>query len=346
MPHGIQASQRSGRLFIIDFLRGAAVALMVVFHLCWDLVYFGHAEFDLVGDPAWRAFNRLIVTAFLMLVGVGLVLAHRRGFRLRLFIRRVLMITGCALAITAASRLLFPDNFIYFGVLHCIAASSVLALAFLRLPPLVVAVIALGCTVTPHVLTSAVFDQTWLWWLGLSPGAAPANDFVPILPWFGAVLGGVAVARALSPDVPIGAVSGDHLTRWPPLALAAWMGRHSLAIYMIHQPILLAVLFALSIGLGFGTPGSGFAPAPSPWDQDAFAVRCQGSCQAALAADPERKEAVCTAYCGCLIEALEDDPQARDELARWDGTPEALRNAQNAGPIIAACEREAWHETP
>ena len=102
---------------------------MVVYHTAWDLSFLGLIDTNVIGSPGWSLFARSIAASFLTLVGVGLVLAHGGGMRWRPFFRRLGTIAGAALAITLATRVVFPETYVTFGILHCIAAASVLALA-------------------------------------------------------------------------------------------------------------------------------------------------------------------------------------------------------------------------
>ncbi|HEX2726006.1 MAG TPA: heparan-alpha-glucosaminide N-acetyltransferase domain-containing protein, partial [Beijerinckiaceae bacterium] len=118
----------------IDSARGVAVAAMIAYHFAWDLSFFRLIATDVVGHPAWQLFARAIAATFLMLVGAGLVLAHGKGLRRRSFLRRLAVVAAAALMITLATSLAMPESYIFFGILHCIALTSVLALPFLRAP--------------------------------------------------------------------------------------------------------------------------------------------------------------------------------------------------------------------
>ena len=100
---------------------------MFVYHFAFDLRYYGVTSADFEHDFFWLSFRALIVGIFMALVGVSLVLAERAHATPRHFWRRIAIIAACALLATVASRMLFPQTFIYFGILHAIAVASVLA---------------------------------------------------------------------------------------------------------------------------------------------------------------------------------------------------------------------------
>ncbi|MCW2243456.1 heparan-alpha-glucosaminide N-acetyltransferase [Azospirillum canadense] len=269
------------RLGAIDVARGVALLAMAVYHGSWDLTFLGLAQFDLLNDPLWLAARTLILGSFLLLVGVSLVLATDRGLDPRRFGRRLLLLVLAAAAVSAVSSAMFPDSPISFGVLHHIAVASVLGLAFLRLPwpvtlALGVSVIAVGKTVA-----LPLFDTPVLRWVGLMTFEPESNDYVPLFPWFGAVLFGIALGRLWRPR-PAG-VPRTRVGRG-----FAWAGRHSLAIYLIHQPMLFGALSLVALGIGV-----------EPLDVRNFMESCTASC-----GNSGIEPAQCTARCRCVTEGL------------------------------------------
>jgi hypothetical protein len=122
------ASNRGGRRWeIVDFLRGCAIVAMIVYHFCFDLALNGWLVADFGEDLRWLAFRVPILGSFLFIAGLSLALAERRGQTALQFWRRVGIIAGAALLVSIGSFFVFPQSFIYFGVLHAIALMSVLA---------------------------------------------------------------------------------------------------------------------------------------------------------------------------------------------------------------------------
>src|SRR5690606_34830203 len=131
------APRRLPRIPLIDQLRALALVAMAVYHFTWDLGFFGYIEPDTATTGGWKIFARLIAGSFLFLVGFSLVLGHVQGFRARPFLFRLGKIGLAAAAITLATWFAFPETFIFFGILHAIAAASLVGLFFLRLPHVV-----------------------------------------------------------------------------------------------------------------------------------------------------------------------------------------------------------------
>lgn len=240
---------RMARIPLIDAMRGAGIVAMVIYHLAWDLSYFGFIVVNVPADRGWTIFARLIAGSFLALVGVSLVLAHRSGIRPRPFLRRLAIISAAAVAVTLLTWYLFLTSFVFFGILHAIAVSSVLALPFLRVPLILVVATSAFAFAAPSLLASPVFNSPWLWWLGLMTFAPTSNDYVPIFPWFGVVLAGMAATRLWLrlPKLHGRLRWGAAPSRIAPLV---WTGRHSLVIYLLHQPVLFGSLFLVHQALG------------------------------------------------------------------------------------------------
>ena len=280
------AKDANRRLGAIDIARGVALLAMVVYHASWDLTFLGLARFDLLTDPLWLAARTLILGSFLLLAGVSLVLATdrdptRQGFRRR-FARRLMTLVLAAAAVSAVSYAMFPESPIFFGVLHHIAVASVLGLAFLRLPWPALLVLGAAVIIVGETVASPLFDEPWLRWIGLMTFEPESNDYVPLFPWFGAVLFGIAFGRLWRPQE----------ARAPRRALGrgfAWAGRHSLAIYLIHQPLLFGALSLAALGIGVDPP-----------DVRNFLESCTESC-----ASSGGEVAQCTARCRCVTGDLE-----------------------------------------
>lgn len=238
---GTPATPVSTRVPAVDVLRGSALVLMFVYHFAFDLRFYRVIAADFEHDPFWLGFRALIVCAFMTLVGVSLVLADRAGATPAHFRKRVAVIAACALAASAGSWLLFPRSFIYFGILHCIAVASVLAWPLVRHPHAALAV-GVAVIVAGLAWSHPAFDAPVLSWLGFTTTKPATEDYVPLAPWAGLAFAGVALGRSLA---------RREFAALAPLAGAPgwlrWLGRHSLAVYMVHQPILLGALW-LAVG--------------------------------------------------------------------------------------------------
>jgi uncharacterized membrane protein len=233
------AASRRERLAAIDGLRGVGILLMVAYHFAFDLAWFRLIVADFNHDPFWLAARASIVAIFMTLVGVSLVLARRAHPGPEPFWRRIALIAGSAILVSIASYLAFPRTFITFGILHAIAVSSVLARPLEPHPRLALA-LGIAIVVVGATVQLPLFDRPWLNWVGLMTHKPATEDYVPLFPWLGVVLVGVALGSAL-PRVRRALERANRISpRW-----LAWLGRHSLIIYLVHQPILVGALRVL-----------------------------------------------------------------------------------------------------
>jgi uncharacterized membrane protein len=284
------------RFAFIDLARGLALLAMFVFHFTYDLAYFELIDVDTPLEPGWHWFARSIAASFLMLVGVSLVLATRNGLNRHAYLKRLAMVAGAAALVTVGTWFAMPDSFIFFGILHQVALASVVALPFLWLPTLAVALAALFVFAVPY-LVHPVLDQSWLLWLGLARKVPPSADFVPVFPWFGWVLIGIVLARLTLPRL-----AQSRLAGWQPRALparvVAWGGRNSLLVYLVHQPLFIG---ALMLAMQFVIA--------RPLDEKPFMQSCERSCmQGAHDAN------ACRARCGCTVDAIKREDLWRKVL--------------------------------
>lgn len=298
------------RLVPIDAARGIALMAMAVYHFTWDLEFFGYAPPGMTTQGGWKLFARLIAGSFLFLVGFSLVLAHGRSIRWRAFGIRLAMVAGAALVITVATRIAMPDRFIFFGILHCIAVSSVLGLAFLRLPAVLTALVGIAVMLAPPYLASTVLGHGPLLWLGLSVFPVHSNDYVPLFPWFGPVLLGIASARLVVSRGWLSAIASMGGEQNPVARPLAFAGRHSLAVYLIHQPVLIGLVYLASLAF--------------PVNQlTGISNNCVLSCSQTNAA------AFCEQFCDCTVrrlsaEGLLETLPAGDDVVLLPGVQEIV----------------------
>lgn len=231
----VTAAPDAPRLVALDLARTAALVGMVIFHFTFDLALFGKIPAQTLSLPFWHYFVRMVAGSFLFLSGVSLWLAHGNGIRWRSFWLRFGKLAAAALLVTLASIWFVPGGPIWFGILHSIAAASLLGLVALRLPwPVTLAVAAAIFALGWHY-RSPGFDPLWLVWTGLAETRPAMGDYVPLFPWAAPALAGVALARALRIDRWRGNVPSRGMRA------LAFPGRHSLVIYLIHQPLLIGL---------------------------------------------------------------------------------------------------------
>ena len=305
--------QAFNRWPILDLARGWAVVAMVVFHFTWDLGYFQLISYDISTETSGRIAAHLIAGSFLFLSGVGLALAHRGGLKSDAYLKRLGRIALAAALVSVGTWFAMRDDWIFFGILHCIALTSLAALPFLGLPVWVIAGAAIISLAAPLVLNLPIFDVPWLYWLGLNTTLPRTNDYVPFFPWFGIVLSGVGLGR-LALGSPLWRTRFEAPRAVKKLQFA---GRHSLVIYLVHQPLMIGTLW---LGLAAGDYVAGLSPSEGD-----FKRGCVAQCTAA-----GREADFCAATCGCVIEKV----RGTSVIGGDGSSPE---NSQRVAEAVALC---------
>jgi uncharacterized membrane protein len=225
----------------LDALRAVAIVWMAMFHLLFDLNHYGYLQprHSFHHDALWVSQRTVIVSLFLFCAGLGVAVAQAQGQSWARFWRRWAQVAGCAVLVSIGSTFMFPRSFIFFGVLHGIAVMLIVArlAAPLRLWLWPLGALAL---LLPWVLKIEAFNIKPLAWTGLITRKPITEDFVPVLPWLGVMLWGVAAGQALLAhrrEVLTGPLAA-------PLQPLAVLGLWSLSFYMLHQPVFIGGILA------------------------------------------------------------------------------------------------------
>ena len=225
-----------GRRFdVLDGWRTLAIALMTVYHFLYDLALFGVISWQQLFSPALNVMQKVTCGSFILLAG-----ASARFSRSNLRRALTVLLAGAAVEIGAA----VGGQTIRFGILMFLGVSMLLYhFAGKWLQKIPGPLLATGCGVL-FPLTKWWTGRTpvsvrWLYPVGfLSPGFY-STDYFPLFPWLflffvGTALGGWCLEQRES----------KILTASLPGALT-WPGRHSLLIYVLHQPVLYGVSYLI-----------------------------------------------------------------------------------------------------
>ncbi len=240
---------RADRFLEIDALRGTAVLMMIVFHTAFDLQYFGGWNLG-AASGAWFWFARLTAGLFVFLAGVSLAISRQKAEKKldkeelrKKYLKRGLKLFGYGLAITAFTYVFFPQEFIVFGVLHFIGVSIILAQFFYGKEKLSI-LTGFAAIIAGFLIHNLRVSFPWLLWLGISPSGFASFDYFPLLPWFGLLLVGMWLGEKI--------YAGDRRkfdlpkTGFP-AGFLSLLGRNSLIIYFVHQPVLVAIVILLAL---------------------------------------------------------------------------------------------------
>ncbi len=227
------------RMQAIDFARGINIVLMVLFNWSVTLDFFRIVQMP--ADFLYSfVFPRAIAAVFIFLSGVVAYASYKKlkkGFGRRYFVRGAKLAVFASL-ITLATRVFFPAETIFFGILHFFAMSSFIAPLLMNRGRfnLVagIAVILLGAW-----LQTIDFNSPYLLWLGLVPKNFFTFDYFPLLPWLGALMLGVYFGKTV-----IDRASNIKMKGKIP-SMFSFLSKNSLTIYLVHQPLLILVLFLI-----------------------------------------------------------------------------------------------------
>ncbi len=232
------------RLWEIDCARGIAILMMVVYHTVFDLSFFAIYPVEAT-TGFWRYFAFSTASLFLLVVGVSLIISHDRaaatldGFSLaKKFLIRGAGIFGLGLLVTFATWLYLPDSYVIFGILHLIGVSVILSPLFFRFGRWNI-LIGLACFPIGWFVTG-LSGPAFLLLLGIMPPGFTSIDYTPLFPWFGMVLIGMGLGAFLY----AGGVRQFSIRPLPDYFVGpiSFLGRHSLLIYLAHQPVIILLL--------------------------------------------------------------------------------------------------------
>lgn len=223
------------RIWELDAFRGLALIGMIGIHLIYDLV-------DLFGVIRWQQpvgyllFKNNYGLLFLLISGISVTLGSR-------CVRRGVQVFLCGFLCTAVTLGMFLFGFtdsgiiIYFGVLHCLGACMILWPLFRRLPDAALAVLGAVLAAVGLYLRGCAFSFPWLMPLGFAHYGFVSSDYFPLMPNFGYFLLGAVIGRRVYAEK-----TSLFPMENPPLPFLRWCGRHSLMIYLLHQPILAVLV--------------------------------------------------------------------------------------------------------
>ncbi len=235
------------RFWELDLARAAAAIGMIAYNWAFALNYFGRADFDLNSGALW-ALGRMVAFGFVFIAGVSMAISFENASRKlkpsalrRKYLKSGLKIFLFGVCITIATYLFDPKATIWFGVLHLIGISALLAYPLLKnqVKTSTLILLSIPILVAGSYLQNFSFDSPVLLWLGLWPSGWYTFDYFPLLPWAGIFFLGIAMGMKL---LRHHAMHNYPAKPSPLLYTALLFGRNTLAIYLIHQPLLLAFI--------------------------------------------------------------------------------------------------------
>ena len=240
------------RIRLLDYARSFAVIAMIFYHFVYDLGDFGYVEYKTVISGYWKLFAQCIGSSFLFISGFSFWIMVRNEIDWIRFSKRLIILLLASIIISIVTFIQFGSAFIFFGILHLLAACTIFGLIIYRLPLVIIFGLGLILAFLPEYYFSASyydasrFEPKYLAWTGLFNGKTGSVDFYAFMPWSAAYVLGLCCAKLFAKRkrhtsfAPL--LFKEEKTNFPS-NITLWIGRNSLLVYLIHQPILYCLFF-------------------------------------------------------------------------------------------------------
>ena len=227
---------KTSRYPVIDCIRGFAIIAMIAYHFGFDLNMQGYISQDINHNSNWQVARSLILGTFLFVAGFSMALATNQNIKRRLI--RLVRIAACAVLVSIGSYFMFPDSWIFFGVLHFVLVGSLICWLVMPYQKLLL-ILAMSLLTVGILYQSPIFNSPFLQWLGMMTYKPITEDYVPLLPWLGLMMIGARMGQLALTKSKLWLFDYKLSSILLPVQ---WLGQHSLIVYMLHQPILLGAL--------------------------------------------------------------------------------------------------------
>ena len=219
------------RIYELDALRGLGILLVVFFHTAWDIC--SEYNLEIINAPLITALVYLFAGMLIFISGVSSYLGKNT-------LKRSIIVLLCALGVTAVTYVLFPKNYIGFGILHLLGVSMLVSWVVKKfhIPNWAVLVFAAAVFITGLFAGKIHVETKWLFWLGFTTKNYAALDFYPLMPWLGVFLSGYLFSSKFYKEHTSPFTKG-----WYRNDILSFSGRHSLVIYVVHQPIAFLLVY-------------------------------------------------------------------------------------------------------
>lgn len=237
--------QSKVRYWEIDVLRGIAIIMMIIYHGLVDVELVSGIYLPLT-TGFWKNFQTVTAALFLMISGISMVLSTsnlkspnevtikllKRGFKIFCF----------GIIITIVTRIALGNSYIIFGILHLIGLATIIAIPLLRFEYINL-VAGITIILIGNYLDHQTFPFSYLLWLGFIPKGFSSFDYFPILPWFGYFLIGIFLGKQFfaNKDKKYQLLP-SNFSNFSLIRFLSFLGKNSLVIYLLHQPLLLAMI--------------------------------------------------------------------------------------------------------
>jgi len=248
------------RYLLPDMIRGVTLVSMIAFHTCWDLVYLAGKEWDWYRSVPSYVWQQSICWSFILLSGFCWLLGRRH-------LKRGLIVFGCGLLVSAVTPFVSRDSVILFGILTFFGSAMLLMIPlekWLRHVPAAAGLPAallvflflkninrryLGLQSWKLFVPSSLYRGYPMAYLGFPFKGFYSADYFSLLPWIFLYISGYFLFRLLKDSGALERLESASAGTWLTAAGSpfAFLGKHSLLIYLLHQPVVYAVLLAIGL---------------------------------------------------------------------------------------------------
>ena len=243
----------SQRIWQLDFVKGIAIIAVIIANYSFALYYFGIIE-QTENWFYWWLFPRMAAGTFVVVSGISLWLSYLKNQTLTKQAKRSMILLLIAAVVTLATYFAINTDYVLFGIMHFMALSGLVGYFVLKLNPKISHLILGGITLMfAGLFVQMVDGQNYFFmWLGFVPYEYHAVDYFPLMPWFGLTMIGIAIGKTIF-SRGAGVSITDKLRnekRNRAIESFCLIGRNTLAAYMLHIPVLFAVIYLIKILTG------------------------------------------------------------------------------------------------
>lgn len=235
-------TKTGGRIHFLDSLRGFTLIHMLLFHLCYDLVFFTGMDMPWYEGLPGIIWGSLIRCSFILISGTVFAFGHHP-------LKRGLLLMGWGCVFTLVTWFVVPEALIRFGILSFLGAASILGAAvypYLKRIPArwgiwaCAALFVLTRTAPNGKLPEFFYKTRWLYWLGFPHKTFYSTDYFPLFPWIFLFFLGIFLGKIFQEKGVFSWMSCQKP------GILAFLGRHSLCIYLFHQPVLFFAVYVIN----------------------------------------------------------------------------------------------------
>lgn len=219
----------SKRIWELDFLKGIIIIIMVWFHIVFDLKEYYNYNVSYTSGLLFYV-SRVAVILFMLLPGINCSISNNN-------LRRGVKLIAIAIFLTVATTLAGPDYSIKFGILHLIGSSIILYEVIKKLKTYLILFLSVAIIWLGNIVSSMSTTSNYFFPLGIMNKDFYSADYYPLIPWFGIFLIGIVIGRVFYSNKQGYMKLNYHNS------LINRIGRRSLIIYLVHQPIILLILY-------------------------------------------------------------------------------------------------------